>query len=523
MTSLLYRGEALLRTGKIPEAAQDFREALDTANELGSDEEKWRSLYGLARVVAARGDRRASDEDLRTSIAIIEKMRGSTSAGSGRTGFLVERRDVYDLLIEHTAEQARPDLKELFRLMERSRARDLQDRLQSHPPGLDLLRSELPAGMLLIEYWLGRSALAAIAVSRDKAELFFERLGPAQESSLRDLPAALRDPARNDWRKAAQTGAALLTDRIGLMQSQPFRELVIVPDSYLGRIPFEALSSGDGLLIDRSSISYLPFAGAFQRSAPRHFKFPWAKTLEAFANPQPAKTGAGLALKKEETDGAIPDSSREVQNAADVVGGSSELFLGRAARKSILTASSTVAIPILHLATHAFADQENPERSYILFAGDKQGFDYLFLKEAEDLNNVRGSLVVVSACDSGTGKVERGEGIQSFASAFLAAGAKTVVTSLWRVGDRPSAELMTRFYQGLAAGEDASDALRNAKLSFRKSAGSASHPAYWAAFVIAGDGGLKLPWVIPVVSIAGAGLVAIAALGALVRMTAGRA
>jgi CHAT domain-containing protein len=184
-----------------------------------------------------------------------------------------------------------------------------------------------------------------------------------------------------------------------------------------------------------------------------------------------------------------------VRNAAAALGGRCDLYIGREARKDLLV-NSTAGTPVLHFATHAFADAQNPDRSYVLFSGASSGFDYLFLNEAASLRAARESLVTVSACDSGNGVIERGEGIRSFSAAFLSAGARTVITSLWRVGDSPSAELMTRFYGFLASGDRASSALRKAKLTFRKSTGSASRPAFWAAFVVTGDPDVTIPRVI---------------------------
>jgi CHAT domain-containing protein len=213
----------------------------------------------------------------------------------------------------------------------------------------------------------------------------------------------------------------------------------------------------------------------------------------AFANPVAGAADAGTELTTEPS--SIPDAAQEIRNAAEALGGRHDLYLGRDARKSFLS-NRPSGTPVLHFATHAFADLENPDRSYVLFAGAKQGFDYLFLREAATLRAAEGSLVTVSACDSGNGRFERGEGIQSFGSAFLAAGARAVITSLWRAGDKPSAELMTRFYTFLASGESAAEALREAKLTFRNSAGSAAHPAYWATFVLTGDGEMRTPRVI---------------------------
>jgi hypothetical protein len=88
-----------------------------------------------------------------------------------------------------------------------------------------------------------------------------------------------------------------------------------------------------------------------------------------------------------------------------------------------------------------------------------------------------------------------GEGSESFSRAFLAAGVPTVVTSLWSVSDKSTAGLMVRFYARLAAGDSVAEALRSAKLEFLHSA-TASHPAYWAAFVVNGDGAMRLPYII---------------------------
>jgi hypothetical protein len=82
----------------------------------------------------------------------------------------------------------------------------------------------------------------------------------------------------------------------------------------------------------------------------------------------------------------------------------------------------------------------------------------------------------------------RGEGVQSFSRSFLAAGARSTVTTLWRVEDRATADFMQEFYRHLANGEAKAEALRAAKLSFIRSAGPRAHPRYWAAFVLNGDG-----------------------------------
>ena len=98
--------------------------------------------------------------------------------------------------------------------------------------------------------------------------------------------------------------------------------------------------------------------------------------------------------------------------------------------------------------------------------------------------NSRYDLVVLSACNTGLGKMVRGEGIMSIARAFVSSGSKNIVMSLWQVNDRSTSEIMKLFYGNISKGEKVGEALRNAKLMYlRKSAGLRSLPFYWSPFI----------------------------------------
>jgi hypothetical protein len=112
----------------------------------------------------------------------------------------------------------------------------------------------------------------------------------------------------------------------------------------------------------------------------------------------------------------------------------------------------------------------------------------LFRGEAQSLALDGTDLVTLSACDTEAGALQRGEGIQSFSRAFLAAGARATVTTLWRVEDRTTADFMQIFYRYLAKGDPKAEALRAAKLEFLRQGGPHALPLYWAAFVLNGDG-----------------------------------
>ena len=177
---------------------------------------------------------------------------------------------------------------------------------------------------------------------------------------------------------------------------------------------------------------------------------PWRTTLLGFANPT-AGGSRDVDLPTAQNVAALPAAEREIRQAGSLSGGRTQLLFGAQAKKEALLGTS-LQMPVLHLATHAYADPEEPARSYILFAAARpnQGFDYLFLKEAANLNLRQVNLVVASACETEGGKLMPGEGIESFGRAFLEADAKTVLTTLWRVNDRSTADLIDLFYQEMA-------------------------------------------------------------------------
>ena len=153
--------------------------------------------------------------------------------------------------------------------------------------------------------------------------------------------------------------------------------------------------------------------------------------------------------------------------------------------------SNAIDYGILHLATHAIIDGENPLNSYLIFTstGDSTEDNNLY---AWELYNMRlnAQMAVLSACNTGFGKLQRGEGVMSLGRAFAYAGVPSIVMSLWPAEDESTADLMGYFYEALAEGQSKDEALRNAKLRFLKEMPpSKHHPFYWAGFVVQGDAG----------------------------------
>lgn len=144
---------------------------------------------------------------------------------------------------------------------------------------------------------------------------------------------------------------------------------------------------------------------------------------------------------------------------------------------------------ILHFATHSVVDYEDPMYSKIVFSKSGKETDEGFLHTYEIYTlNSKYDLVVLSACNTGFGRMIRGEGIMSVARAFASSGSKNIVMSLWQVNDKSTSVIMKMFYRNIANGEKVGEALRNAKLKYLKNSDELkAMPFYWSPFISFGD------------------------------------
>ena len=512
----LYRGEAYFREEKFRESAADYQAAATAAADIGAHEEEWKADFGLARVALREGRRPDGLDLLRKSVEGIESLRADIAGPALRSAFLADKRDVYDLLIENTV-----TVDEAFRYIEQSRARVLADRFGLTHPSLQGMLQLLPDDTAVVEYWIGGSSLLTIWAWHGQAGVKRSRLSPQDRKLIDGAPSILSDAGRADWMEAVQPVAHQLLDGIPALEDPRITHLIVVPDGALAAIPFEALPLSQHPLIDRFTVSYLPASSLLRHdSSPRTVRWFWDPSLKAFADPSPSPSQKPEPVQAAERS-RLPGAQLEVQNIAASLGGRSFVYSGPAATKPRVL--QDLNAPVLHLATHAFADLENPDLSYVLLASISpvQRYDYLFLKEVDALPLKGVRLVTLSACETGRGKEVRGEGVQSFSTSFLAAGVPSVVTSLWAVPDRRTAQLMMRFYSRLAHGESVANALRGAKLEFVHST-AAAHPANWAAFVVAGNPAARLPYVIGIGWLIAPILLAVATYAGL-KMRAGRA
>lgn len=142
---------------------------------------------------------------------------------------------------------------------------------------------------------------------------------------------------------------------------------------------------------------------------------------------------------------------------------------------------------IAHFAAHGLLSTAFPERSALALRPDGQEDGFLQAREVLGLR-LRASLVTLSACNTGTGKLFGQDGVSSLVRPFLASGARAVVANLWAADDTFTLALMKAFYQELARGQTKAVALQQAKLRMIRQFGKAATPKLWSGFILFGEG-----------------------------------
>jgi tetratricopeptide (TPR) repeat protein len=506
MQTLLYRAETLYRMDRLADAGRDFEGARAVATRLGTTEEEWKALYGLGKIDLRNGHIDAAEQRFRSAIERIENLRSKLQLNRLRSDFLADKRDVYDALIKLLLD--RNDLPAVIEYMERSRARSFQDRFFTGKmtPGsltLNSIQSRLSEQTALIEFWVGQDAIAAVWITRNSAGIAKKQFSHEEMGRLVQLVSGLPENLPSVWRTSFGTITSSLPAGIAPFGSSEFVHLLVIPDGFLSLLPIELLQDGSGaLLLQHHDITYLPSAVLLLRDAvskKRAIRFPWERELVGFGDPRIVTAGESSVLASTGDAGnfsALPSSGEEIRTIAGMSSGRTLLYLSAADRKAAFFMSARSGASLLHVSTHAVADMDNPERSRLLFSPDEIGGpnNFLFLKELYDVDLRGVALTTLSACDTERGRLIPGEGVQAFSRALLAAGSRSALTTLWRVPDQPTSDFMKHFYfYLLKEHKTKAEALRLSKLDFIASGTELSHPQFWAAFVLNGNGTEPVP------------------------------
>lgn len=339
------------------------------------------------------------------------------------------------------------------------------------PPSLRAVQMLLPKATVLVEFSLLPDSLTAFVISRTTSRQLHWSVDRNLRAKVVQLRSLLADRNSTDRLGAllAEVSAAIWSPVAAALPSRTTR-LLLIPAAYLNYIPFHVLlQPGGGSLIDHFSISYLPSASTLtllQRAAPSR---PDGKLFLGALGTVSVEGWAPLPATLLEAG----DIARIYPNAQRATGGE---FTHDAAIDALQSYDR------VHFATHGILDEHAPLFSALLVSPAPGQSTRLSLYELMDIH-LKAKLVVLSACETGLGKLLGGDEVTSLTRTLLSAGASTVVSSLWKVSDASTAILMRGFYQRLHAGQTPAEAMRRSSLELRT---LYKHPFYWAPFVVTG-------------------------------------
>lgn len=362
----------------------------------------------------------------------------------------------------------------------------------------DLQEEHLKEGAVMIHYFLGRKNNFAFSISPQKISLHRWPVDGQLGQDIQHLRGLIATPPpspqlpqvyREFGQKAHQLYGQLLAPLSANFPAGT-HQLIFVPDGITNYLPFEVLlqkPAPEAVDFLPSQVDYLlnDYAISYNYSATL-----WSEGLsqESRKAPKPLiafapdfKSPEALSIRAcSDSPAQLLCNEREVSEIQAIWGG--EIKVKAAANKAIFLQTAPL-YDIIHLATHACIDEYQAELSQIFFMDSSVN--------SLDLQNLRlnARLVVLSACNTGSGRLVEGEGVLSLARNFIHAGCPSALMSLWSVDDCKTSDLMISFYKNLADGLSKDAALRQTKLDYLAQTTDKieAHPYFWAGFVQTGN------------------------------------
>lgn len=373
------------------------------------------------------------------------------------------------------------------------------------------IQDQLNNETALLEYFASDSAYYIFVLQQDKFEVKQIALTDSLNTRLMKYQQSLMS-ARSASQEPAKTYNIFLQESYYLyqtfvepaLQGLTAKRLIVIPDGYLGYIPFESFVIEPSKSVDTNKdadYSQLPYllhkyivnynysATLWQEQLAQENKVVSTSCLGMAATYKNRSVPANRSLRERQLRRVMNELTGVVDEIAFLKENwSGEFFTDTAATEQAFREHASQH-GILHLAMHGIVDEENPEYSSLAFSenGDTLNDNFLYAYEIKQLD-LNAALVVLSACETAAGKYLHGEGILSLGRGFMYAGAPSLLTTLWQLNDQAGAALIKAFYENLRAHMDKDEAIRQAKIAYlQQMQGAAAHPALWACFIQVGD------------------------------------
>jgi tetratricopeptide (TPR) repeat protein len=495
----------LLETGRVGESAALAEAAETEASRIGRTELQVALMTTAARARLRMGDHRTALLHLGRATEAWEKLRRKPSDPEWRElwtdGMQLTSTLIQALLADPTLPSDRARLQAAFEAAQRFKARGLAERIQgriapsSAIPSISLDRVQqeiLRPGELLLDAFVGPDSSFVFAVTRDrcaavrlpgdavlseKIGILHELLASPQPGDVAERRAILDDVAQHlsDSLLGSIPDLVAASDRI-----------LIAPDGPLHLLPLDLLRpAGEGT-------DARGWLGATRVVA----RIP---SIAHLARMREAERGMTFAESGIVLCGGIDAAGRRLAGTEAEAQALQRRYRSFNARRDQVDSADVASADwldgygIIHFAAHTELNESYPWRSGILMrSADAAGGTRLLRAEQIAATRLSARHVFISGCESARGRVIRGEGIQGISTAFLAAGAQSVVATLWPIEDRATSRFVSIYYDELGEGRTAGEALRGAKVRMAREAAYAD-PFYWAGFVLIGEPEIRVP------------------------------
>ena len=500
-----------------------FGKHADFYNRMASWALKYDSDIGRAyQLVEQAKARSLSDELAKASQNIDQKLPGKVRIKRRKMRNKID--NLYSQLERNIDERRRSDLKEQLRTAELELAayeNSLQDKYPelkslTSPEAISIERAQeiTDEQTAVLEYALANDQLIMFLITQNEVhvEQFSLPNGQQLAKELTTWVTNFKDAIlSNAPRSVLRSQSGKLYDALikpFTPQLENYENLVVVPDGALAYLPFEAISQGDQYLIENYRIKYEPSL----------------TSLTLLKDPEPvnrkellAVAGSNISEENQRSYqsanlSALPSTVMEVDSIASHFQQVSMLKDKQVSERAFKDLLRQNRYQYIHMATHGVIDEQQPSRSGLALSAEGEitasSTEDGMLRSSEIFGlDIDSDMVVLSACNTGLGKVVSGEGMLGMQRSFFYAGTSTVVVSLWNVYDRSTASFMNEFYKALLqstseqgwtdsmlrwVGWDSSipfgqkaTAMREAKLKMIKHP-LFNHPVYWAPFIVVG-------------------------------------
>ncbi len=359
--------------------------------------------------------------------------------------------------------------------------------LKTEPVPVDEIQKHLHRNETVVDYLLsneynnGKRDLYTFIITRDTIRFIMN----SHDSLFAENTGIIRDHTPDDDFSDYTDALSYMYRVLVKPAEEDFngKRLIIIPDEEISWLPFDAL------LISQPGMEHTDYEGLSYLVNKYFVSYAYSSSL-IWGRSGRLKRGGNLYAFSpdygDEPTGILTGAEKEIESVV-------KMFRGSGFTDTMATETSFRQVAVdpamFHLAMHLVTDSLDSEYSFLAFDREKENNEDGRLYNYEiSLMRMRSPIVVLSACNSGSGTLYHGEGVKSMARGFLLAGASSVVKTSWEVNDETSSGIMISFYRNLSKGMYKSDALRQAKLShLEQSIPALSDPWYWAAYEIMGD------------------------------------